>query len=185
LSPIPPWDNLYINIANLSEFYINLIIFLVFGVIAIYLGYLFKDKIENRKESNILYEYSIIVICILLFSPLSRKAHFIFLLIPHFFLFYYIFVNNRGTKLIRYLLVISLILNSITSELPVQIFAFIYNLPTSGDLNGSDLSDIFESFSCVTIGTVLLFAGLCAAIFYTNKTWNKLNDKNTKHTKKD
>ena len=144
-----------------------------------------KDKIENRKESNILYEYSIMVICMLLFSPLSRKAHFILLLIPHFFLFYYIFANNRGTKLIKYLLVISLILNSITSELPVQIFAFIYNLSTSGDLNGSDLSDIFESFSCVTIGTILLFAGLCAAIFYTNKTWNKLNDKNTKYTKKD
>ncbi len=169
LSPIPPWDNLYVNFAELNEFQINLITIFIFSIITIFLSYLFRSKPKNRRNSNIYYEYSLVIICMLFFSPLSRKAHFVLLLIPHIFLFYYVLKNNPGAGLIKYLLILSLIFNSLMSELPVQILAFFYNLITSGNLNGSDLSDVFESYSCVTIGTALLFAGLCTAIYYNNK----------------
>ena len=161
LSPIPPWDNLYINIATLDEFYIKLITFSIFGIITLFLCYLFRYKIKNRKD--VFYEYSLIIICMLFFSSLSRKAHFVLILMPQFFLFYYILKNNTapGIKLIKFFIGMSFVLNTITSEIVVIALASIYNKITSASIVGSDLSDIFESYSCVTIGTFLLFVNLC------------------------
>lgn len=163
LSPIPPWNNLYVNIANLNEFQIKLITITIFGIILLFLCYLFRFRLLNRKENINFYEYSLIILCMLLLSPLSRKAHFISILIPQFYIFHYI-IKNKGIPhimLLKILLAGSFLLNTVSSEIVVIFFTFIYNVLTASVVNGTDLSDVFESYSCVTIGTLLLFVSLC------------------------
>lgn len=163
LSPIPPWSNLYINIANLNEFQIKLITILTFGIVILFLCYLFRFRLLNRKENIVFYEYSLIILSMLLLSPLSRKAHFILILIPQFYLFHYILKNKNLPYIIllKILLGGSFLLNTATSEIVVIFFTFIYNVLTGSEVNGKDLSDVFESYSCVTIGTLLIFVSLC------------------------
>ncbi len=145
LSPVPLWNNMKINIANLSEYQIKKVIYTIFGIISIIFAFIFRKKIK-RDDANILLEYSMVIVLMLLFSPVSRKAHFVILLIPHFFYLYFLleFKTFRYRKLALIILITSFVLNTLTVE----------------GVMGRDPSDFMESYSCVTFGTITLLIGL-------------------------
>jgi hypothetical protein len=145
LSPVPLWNDMKINIANLSEYQIKKVIYTIFGIISIIFAFIFRKKIK-RDDANILLEYSMVIVLMLLFSPVSRKAHFVILLIPHFFYLYFLleFKTFRYRKLALIILITSFVLNTLTVE----------------GFMGRDPSDFMESYSCVTFGTITLLIGL-------------------------
>ena len=145
LSPVPLWNDMKINIANLSEYQIKKVIYTIFGIISIIFAFIFRKKIK-RDDANILLEYSMVIVLMLLFSPVSRKAHFVILLIPHFFYLYFLleFKTFRYRKLALIILITSFVLNTLTVE----------------GVMGRDPSDFMESYSCVTFGTITLLIGL-------------------------
>ncbi len=146
LSPVPLWNNMTINIANLNEFQIKLIIYTIFGLVLLFFAFIFRNKITDRRSLNIPIEFSIVLILMLLFSIVTRKAHFVTLFIPHFFYIYSLlkFKNLPNRKSVIILLIISFVLNTFTAQ------GFI----------GRDLSDIMDSFSAKAFGTISLLIGL-------------------------
>ena len=146
LSPVPLWNNITINIFQLSEIQIRIVTYSLFGIISLLFAYLFRNKISDRSHPAIIFEFSIVLIIMLLFSPVSRKAHFVTLLIPHFIYLFtllkYKTLPHRTTAFA--LLIISFVLNTLTVE----------------GIIGSEPSDLMESFSCITVGTMVLLFGL-------------------------
>lgn len=88
LSPVPLWNNMTVNIANLNESQIKLIIYIIFGIISLFFAFIFRKGITDRRSLSISVEYSMVIILMLLFSVVTRKAHFVTLFIPHFFYIY-------------------------------------------------------------------------------------------------
>ena len=146
LSPVSLWNNMQINIASLDEYQIKFIIYTIFGFISLLFAFIFREKIKNRNDLNVLFEYSMVIILMLLFSPVSRKAHFVTLLIPHLFYLYIIikFKVFPRKKLISILFAVSFVFNTLTVE----------------GVIGRNPSDFMESLSCITFGTIVLLTGL-------------------------
>ena len=146
LSPVPLWNNMTINFAVLSESQIKVIIYALFGIILLIFGLLFRKRITNRRNINISIEFSMIIILMLLFSVVTRKAHFVILFIPHFFYIYSLikFKSIPDRKIVIILLIVSFVLNTLIAQ------GFV----------GRELSDIADSFSCKTLGAISLLLGL-------------------------
>ncbi|NQS99656.1 MAG: DUF2029 domain-containing protein [Candidatus Omnitrophica bacterium] len=90
-----------------------------------------------------LTEISLVLVCMILFSPLAWKHTFIHLLIPHLVLLYYVLYLNPGDRAARLLLIGSFVLNTVLNpELTKPI------------------AETVQLYSSVTFGTLFLFAAL-------------------------
>ena len=84
-----------------------------------------------------------VFILALLLSPVSWKAHYVSLIMPHMLLIWYYLTKVPEDRFLKWLLAASFTLNTVTVE----------------GIVGGRLADIFESYSCIVFGTlVLLFA---------------------------
>ena len=146
--PVTIKDNSDIHIIQLDEALIKWLTYLLILAMALFTAYELRGKAETAGRGfNI--EFSIVITLMLLFSPVSRKDHFITLLIPYFFYFHSLldpsfFKRVRKKKLLLACLLGSFLLSSATVESVV------------GNLAG----DFLESYFCVTWGTLMLWIGL-------------------------
>ena len=96
-------------------------------------------------------DFSIVLTLMLLLSPVSRKDHFVTLLVPYFFYFHSLLdpvlaARIRNRKRLWSCLLASFLLSSLTVESVV----------------GNPANDLLESCFCVTLGTIILWLGLLA-----------------------
>lgn len=146
--PIKIKDNSDIHILKLDEALIKLLTYMLILVMTLFSAF----KLRGKKEtSGMIFniEFSIMITLMLLFSPVSRKDHFVTLLIPYFFYFYSLlnpsfFKQIRKKKLLLTCLLASFLFNSATVETVV----------------GNLANDVLESYFCVTLGTIMLWIGL-------------------------
>lgn len=132
-----------INILNLNQ----QTVYIIFAILALGLFssiFIFCKK-QTQNEPGILYlrEISLILICMVIFSPLAWKHTFIHLLLPHMVLLYYVIYLNREDKLTRGLLISSFIINTMLNPELTRSFAQLVQL-----------------YSNVTLGTLILFVAL-------------------------
>ncbi len=102
-------------------------------------------------------EYSIVIIIMLLFSPVSWQHHFTLLFIPHFCVTYYLLKNRiENNKMIFSLVVASFIVGGLTT--PVFM--------------GVDFSRTLMNYSAITISALLLLAAvtLCSVRNFKENT---------------
>lgn len=124
-----------VNILYLPQKIVNLIF--VCMAIFLYLLAIFPGK-------KFVYDFSLISICIALFNPNSWRYFYIWLLPAYMSLIYYLLKEKAKDKLVLSSVIISFICCSLPSE----------------EIVGERLADIFEIYSCVTIGALFLFFGL-------------------------
>ena len=137
--------SIYVNLFDLDINSVKIISYTFVVLISFYPAYLFRKMLINRGSSSSLLEYSIIFNIIPLLSPLAWKGYFIFLWLPYFMSYLYLYQLNKGNKgsdikIIKFLFIVSLILNVFSTD------AFI----------GVYLKNVLELYSCITIGTILL-----------------------------
>jgi len=101
-----------------------------------------------------LLEYSFVLTAIPILSPLAWKGYFIYLWPAYLLVYYYLYHaemnwSTKKEKTLKGLYILSIILNVFSTDLFV----------------GPYISDVFESYSCVTIGTLILMGLLLT--FYT------------------
>jgi hypothetical protein len=146
--PVTIKDNTDIHVLKLNETLIKSLTYLLILAMALFPAYKLRGKEEDAGMGfNI--EFSIVITLMLLFSPVSRKDHFVTLLIPYFFYFHSLldpsfFKRIRKKKLLLACLLGSFLLSSATVESVV------------GNLAG----DVLESYFCVAWGTLMLWIGL-------------------------
>jgi hypothetical protein len=103
---------------------------------------------RNNTFLAMLPEYSMVVIMMLLFSPVSWQHHFVLLLLPHFYLGWFLLNTGiKNNKAVFYLLLASFIISGLTT--PVII--------------GERLNRVIMNYSAITFGTMLLFAAVLLA----------------------
>ncbi|MCM8783411.1 MAG: DUF2029 domain-containing protein [Candidatus Omnitrophica bacterium] len=124
-----------VNLLYLPQKTVN-IIFIVVAMILYLLAI-----IPGRK---IMYDFSLISICIALFNPNSWRYFYIWLLPSYMILIYYLIKAEVKNKWILVSIIISFVCCSLFSE----------------EIIGGKLADIFEIYSCVTIGALFLFLSL-------------------------
>ncbi|MCQ9208557.1 MAG: DUF2029 domain-containing protein [Omnitrophica bacterium] len=128
---------------------------LVFTIFAILAGVLFclvfvftRARKQNPSGFSQLGEFSLVLICMILFSPLAWKHTFVQLVIPHLVLLYYLIYLNPQDKVTRVLLIISFFLNTVLNPELTKPFARTVQL-----------------YSSITFGTVILYAALLRVSF--------------------
>ena len=146
--PVAIKDNTDIHFLKLDETLIKWLTYMLILAMALFSAFQLRRKEENSAMVfNI--EFSIVITLMLLFSPVSRKDHFVTLLIPYFFYFHSLldpsfFKQIRKKKLLLTFLLASFLLSSVTVETVV----------------GNLANDLLESYFCVTWGIIMLWIGL-------------------------
>ncbi len=146
--PVAIKDNSDIHVLQLDEGLIKWLTYLLILALALVSAFKFKrNSGDNGMQFYI--EFAIVIALMLLFSPVSRKDHFITLLIPYFFYCHSlldpsIFKRLKNKKLLLTCLLASFLLSSATVETVI----------------GNLASDLLESYFCVTWGTIMLWIGL-------------------------
>lgn len=112
---------------------INYALTILLGLVTITIFKLKKDNPFHLQEI-------IILTAIPMLSPVAWKAYFIFQFPAYLLLTYLIFKSSNSNKLLKALFFLSILLNVISSEL----------------FTGPYLSDVFETFSAILIGNILL-----------------------------
>lgn len=146
--PIAIKDNSSIHVLKLEEALIKWLTYMLILAMALFSALKFKG---NSGDSGMVFniEFAIVITLMLLFSPVSRKDHFVTLLIPYFFYFHFLldpsfFKQIRNKKFLLACLLASFLLSSATVETVV----------------GNLANDVLESYFCVTWGTIMLWIGL-------------------------
>jgi len=120
---------------------------IIFAILALGLFALIflLPKNKKPKASGFLYlrEISLVLICMILFSPLAWKHTFIHLIVAHLVLLYYVFYIDRKDKI----------------TLGLVISSFVINTMLNPEITRS-AAQIIQLYSNVTFGTLLLFAAL-------------------------
>ncbi len=120
------------------------IIFVVLASILFSLIFILRRKIKPaRPGPAYLTELSLVIICMVLFSPLGWKHSFVHLIIPHLVLLYYILYINPQDKVTRTLLIFSFFLNTVLNPELTKPFA-----------------EIVQLYSSITCGTLILYLAL-------------------------
>ncbi len=103
----------------------------------------------KKKEFSFghLLEFSLILICMVLFSPLAWKHTFLHLLVGHMVLVYYLMKNHKD-KVALVLVIASFVLNSILNPEVLK-----------------SLDDVVSLYSNMTAGTLLLYMALLRAAY--------------------
>lgn len=122
----------------------------IFGVFIILAVSLFSLIFIVRREPQVvpsgvryLSEISLVLICMVLFSPLAWKHTFVHLIIPHLVLLYYVLYLNPDDKLTRVLLICSFVINTVFNPEITKPFA-----------------EIIQLYSNITFGTLILYVAL-------------------------
>jgi len=116
---------------------------------ALYPMFLFRDKLREKKNEFALLEYAFVLAAIPILSPLAWKAYFIFLWPAYLLIYYYLYHQQTGMKertltILKGIYLVSILLNVFSTEL----------------FMGPRFSDVLESYSCITIGTLLVLVVL-------------------------
>ncbi len=138
--------NSQVGILNLDPVQV-FIIFIILAAILFSLIFIFRRK--NRVDQSgfsYLVEVSLVLICMILFSPLAWKHTFVHLIIPHLVLLYYVLYINPADKITRSLLIISFLINTMLNPELTKPFA-----------------QIIQLYSNITFGTLILYAALLRA----------------------
>lgn len=104
---------------------------------------------SGRLERPFLFDASALMIGMLMLSPMSSKSHFIVLLLPSMAILAYLMTRPRRSDLLGPLLLASFMINSLTSK----------------DLIGRPLANFLLSIGCITIGSLILLAGIGLVVF--------------------
>lgn len=150
-----PGLDIYINVMDLPIDLLKKISYGIIVIIALYPMYLFRKKLTNKSSEFALLEYSFVLTAIPILSPLAWKAYFIYLWPAYLLVYYYLYrsslnISDRKKKILKTIYMVSILLNVFSTDL----FA------------GRYFSDVLESYSCITIGTMLLMGLLL--VFYTS-----------------
>ena len=137
-----PGHNFYINVANFNAEKVKLVTYLLIFLGALYPAYLFR-KLSSRSATFL--EIAFILTAIPLLTPLAWKAYFIFLWPVYFILYYFFWEKNvakdRGKSTIyKGLYWLSVILTVGSTE----------------GIISDHYSDIWESYSVITLGSLIL-----------------------------
>ena len=140
-----PGFDIYINVMDLPIKTLKKVAYGVIIVGALYPMYLFRDKLKNKQDEFALIEYAFVLAAIPILSPLAWKAYFIFLWPAYLLIYHYLYHMKTGMKqqkitILKVLYFVSILLNVFSTEL----------------FTGPRFSDILESYSCITIGTMLV-----------------------------
>ncbi|MFC1631857.1 glycosyltransferase family 87 protein [Candidatus Omnitrophota bacterium] len=131
------------SIFNLDQAYIS-IIFIVLAACLCGLIFMIGKKPKHPASGfSYLAEISLVLICMILFSPLAWKHTFLHLIIPHLVLLYYTLYINPADRAVRALLIASFVMNTVLNP----------------DLT-KPIDQLLQEYSIITWGTLLLFAGL-------------------------
>lgn len=140
-----PGQDFHINIFALKTETVKYITYSLIFVISLFPVFLFKKKLKEKNSGEAILEYSIIFSVIPILSILAWKAYFIFLWFPYLLTYIFLFrTQNKLGKtymlLLKFLFFLSILLNVFSAESVV----------------GAYFSDVLETVSCITIGTILL-----------------------------
>jgi hypothetical protein len=150
----------YANITNLSENTLRILIYITSFLILVWLVYIFNKPSFSISSAKLhqLAELGLVFTAIPFISSIAQKAHFVYLILPNAVCVYYLIfarATNHQSKYIFILFFLSFILTTLTCD------GFV----------GRYLSDIFESYSFITIGIFLLFLANSKIIMvYLTKT---------------
>ncbi|UCB57066.1 MAG: DUF2029 domain-containing protein [Candidatus Omnitrophota bacterium] len=125
------------------------VVYIIFAILAAFLfSLIFISRKKTHRTSGFSYlaDVSLVLICMIIFSPLAWKHTFVHLIIPHLVLLYYIFYLNPQDKITKVLVISSFLINTMLNP----------------EITGS-LSKIIQLYSNVTFGTLLLYAALLRA----------------------
>lgn len=122
----------------------------VFVLFAILAAILFSLIFVFRRRAHFaasgfcyLTEVSLVLICMILFSPLAWKHTFVHLIIPHLVLLYYVLYLNPGDKVTKAFLIISFLINTMLNP----------------EMTGR-YAQIIQLYSNITLGTLVLYVAL-------------------------
>jgi len=145
LSPVSITDNTNINILHLEDVQIKYVTYALIGMAALFGAFFFRKRSDRYDEAFGL-EYSLLIILMLLVAPVSRNDHFVTLFIPHFFYLHYLLKHNVSAHWKKRLLIL--------------VISFACSTLTVDGIVGDSMSNLFESYFCITIGTLVLLGGL-------------------------
>jgi len=140
-----PGFDIYINVVDLQIRTLKKVTYGIIIIGALYPMYMFRDKLKDKQGESALIEYAFVLAAIPILSPLAWKAYFIFLWPAYLLIYYYLYHQTAGVKkrtltILKVLYFISILLNIFSTEL----------------FMGPRFSDILESYSCITIGTLMV-----------------------------
>lgn len=150
-----PENNFYVNFLSLKHPFDTYVKYTVLFLAAIYPAFLFRKKLNHKNGMKTLIEYSFLFSIIPLASTLAWKAYFIFLWFPYL-LIYVLLFRTPSTLTVNKQRLLKLLF----------LFSIVLNVFTSDGIIGKRASDILQSLSCITIGTVLLV--IIQLIIYRN-----------------
>ncbi len=147
----------YFNFLDLELSTLKKLGYAIIGVVALYPMYIFGFKMDKKMDINAQLEFAFVFAAICILSPVAWKSNFIFLYPAYLLIYYWVFIKKEALHRpiregIKVLFFASLFLNIFSSEL------FI----------GNYFSDVLESFSCITFGTI--FVLIAVVMIYRNKS---------------
>lgn len=133
------YGSVRVNFASLDPGRIKLLTYLAYGIL--FAVTLFVSRPVNSIGGQAqLYEWSLFLLLMVLVSPISSKAHFVVLFLPNLLLW-----RER-------------LLKKLPAALTVLFFlSFGLTTLTADGLIGRKLADLASAFSCVTLGTLVLW----------------------------
>jgi len=140
-----PGRDFYINLLALKAVTVKNITYCFILLLSVFPAFLFREKIKEKNNPQAILEYSVIFSAVPLLSLLAWKAYFIFLWFPY--LLTYILLFRAQNKLQK---------NNLILLKSLFMLSILLNIFTTDGIVGVYLSDVFETFSCITIGTILL-----------------------------
>ena len=136
-----------VNFLNLDPNVVNVLIYVI--TIGSYVCLLFFSRLSRKIEISFIHaqeaiEYSFLLIFIALFSPLGWIQNFSSLVLASMVLVYYTFRTGFRDKTVNFLL----------------IFSFVLGSAINYETVGRRLNDLALYYSLITIGAILIAAGL-------------------------
>ena len=119
-------------------------VFLVLAAVLFGAIFIFRKKPDAQNSGPCyLTEVSLVLICMILFSPLAWKHTFVHLIIPHLVLLYYVMYLHPQERATKVLLIASFFINTVLNPELTKPFARTIQL-----------------YSNITLGTLILYAAL-------------------------
>ena len=150
-----PQGGIYLNFLTLKSSVVKHLYYVFILVLSFYPAFIFRKKLDDKKGLKSVLEYSFVFSAIPLLSPLSWKAYFIFLWFSYLLSYILLFkvqhtVSKKVTLFLKYLFIISILLTVFSTQ----------------SVLGFYISDILETASVITIGTILLL--IIQIVLYKN-----------------
>ena len=140
-----PGRDFYVNVLSLNAANVKKYTYMLILLVSVYPAFLLRKKLTSRSSIKALLEYSFILTAIPLITPLAWKPYFVFLWYAYVLLFAFLFksentLNKRLLSVLKFFYFFSVFLNVFSSEIFV----------------GRYISDIMETYSCISFGALIL-----------------------------